>query len=170
MAQVRPVTSEALEAQIRDLLPSQNGFSEDLQATNVITPIIDLTATAEGTTTPQMLQTALAFGSQTAFDAFGTTTTLANTPGFWLLTGAVYSGTTSTSQEIDFSLSDGLSTKQIAAYSALGNVEIQIIVFLRAGDSFTTSSPSNNFRFRGSIRQIADVNGNLINPVGFTPQ
>ena len=51
MAEIVPVVSEALEAQIRDLLPSQRGFGEDLQASNVITPIIDLTAAAEGTTT-----------------------------------------------------------------------------------------------------------------------
>ena len=40
------VNSEALQTQIRDLLPSQNGFGSELQASNVITPIIDLTAAA----------------------------------------------------------------------------------------------------------------------------
>ena len=40
------VNSEALQTTIRDLLPSQNGFGSELQASNVITPIIDLTATA----------------------------------------------------------------------------------------------------------------------------
>jgi len=42
------VNSEELQTQIRDLLPSQNGFGSELQASNVITPIIDLTAAAEG--------------------------------------------------------------------------------------------------------------------------
>ena len=42
------VNSEALEATVRDLLPSQNGFGSELQASNIITPIIDLTPTAEG--------------------------------------------------------------------------------------------------------------------------
>ena len=57
------VNSEILQTQIRDLLPSQNGFGSELQASNVITPIIDLTATAEGSSLGSDLQTALAFGS-----------------------------------------------------------------------------------------------------------
>ena len=52
------VNSEALQEQIRDLLPSQNGFGSELQASNVITPIIDLTATAEGSSLGTDLQTA----------------------------------------------------------------------------------------------------------------
>ena len=68
------VNSEALETQIRDLLPSQNGFGSELQASNVITPIIDLTAAAEGSGLPTDLARAIAFGSQTAFDVSNTST------------------------------------------------------------------------------------------------
>ena len=56
------INSEQLEATVRDLLPSQAGFGSELQASNVITPIIDLTATAEGTTTPESLQQAISLG------------------------------------------------------------------------------------------------------------
>ena len=38
MPQITPITSEALQAKIRQLLPSQIGFGEDLQAQNVIVP------------------------------------------------------------------------------------------------------------------------------------
>ena len=62
------VNSETLQTLIRDLLPSQNGFGSELQATNVITPIIDLTATAEGSSLDTSLAQAIAFGSNTAFD------------------------------------------------------------------------------------------------------
>jgi hypothetical protein len=41
------VNSEDLQTQIRDLLPSQNGFGSELQASNVIFPIIDLTRSAD---------------------------------------------------------------------------------------------------------------------------
>ena len=54
------VNSESLQTQIRDLLPSQNGFGSELQASNVITPIIDLTSAAEGTGLPQILQQSIA--------------------------------------------------------------------------------------------------------------
>ena len=55
MAQLISITSEALQATVRRLLPSQQGFGEDLQATTVVTPIIDLTPSAEGSETRQDL-------------------------------------------------------------------------------------------------------------------
>ena len=48
MAEITSVTSEALQRKVRELLPSQRGFGEDLQAQNVIVPIVDLTRSAEG--------------------------------------------------------------------------------------------------------------------------
>ena len=83
MAQIISITSEALQATVRRLLPSQRGFGEDLQATNVVTPIIDLTPSAQGADTPTDLRRALGFGSITSFDVANTTTTLVNTPGFF---------------------------------------------------------------------------------------
>ena len=82
-SEVKDITSEALEAAYRALTPSQSGFTQDLQASNTIIPILDLTANAEGTTTPQYLQRALAFGSQTTFNISAAQPTLANTAGFW---------------------------------------------------------------------------------------
>jgi len=81
MAEIREVVSEQLQATIRRLLPSQRGFTEDLQASNVITPIIDLTPTAEGSLLDTSLQQALAFGSQTAFNVINANTTIINTAG-----------------------------------------------------------------------------------------
>ena len=80
MAQVTSVTSEALQTQIRNLLPSQQGFGEDLQASNVIVPIIDLTATAEGSALPLDLSSAATFES-TEFEVTATP----NTPNTCLL-------------------------------------------------------------------------------------
>ena len=37
-------------------------------------------------------------------------------------------------------------------------------VFLKAGDSVTTTSSSALVRIAGSVRQIADIEGNLIDP------
>ena len=85
--QVKSITSESLEAAYRALTPSQDGFTEDLMASNTIIPVLDLTASAEGTTTPESLQQALAFGSQTAFSANASTVVVANTPGFYRIIG-----------------------------------------------------------------------------------
>ena len=179
MAQITSVTSESLQAQIRRLLPSQQGFGEDLQASNVITPIIDLTSAAEGATTPQILQTALAFGSNTAFNVTNTSTTLTSNAGFWRVLGSVSaeSNITGSNPGGSINLSDGLATKAVWALelapinaSFFNNAEFDLIVFLRSGDSLIAQANDALSIIKGSFRQIADVNGNLINPSGFTPQ
>ena len=177
MAQIIQITSEALQRTVRRLLPSQQGFGEDLQASNVIQPIIDLTPSAEGSEVRQDLQTALAFGSQTAHNVSNTTTTLINTPGFFRIYGAINVYEISVTQGVLFNLSDGLSNKKILEQRAItatpsdfafSNV-LDFTIFLRAGDSLTCTS-TQYAEFVGSSRQIATVNGELVNPVGFTPQ
>ena len=177
MAQIRPVTSEALEAQIRALLPSQNGFGEDLQASNVITPIIDLTQAAQGTLTPSELRNAANFGGNTAFTVSGTSTTLISTPGFWRIIGTANHAALSTGAvDSEFTLSDGLSTKKFwrLRTSALLDeylaVPFDLVVFLRSGDTLGATTTQATTYLNGSYRQIADVNGNFVYPTGFTPQ
>jgi len=177
LAEIVPVVSESLEAQVRALLPSQRGFGEDLQASNVITPIIDLTAAAQGTSVPEYQAQAVAFGSQTAFSVAGSSSVLANSPGFYAITAA-YAAKTSGAYTLAIQMSDGLSTKDVwevsipATTTTVGYMSsvFEITVFLRAGDSVSANSASANGTIAGSIRQIADVNGNVVNPVGFTPQ
>ena len=178
MAEIVPVVSEALEARIRDLLPSQRGFGQDLQASNVITPIIDLTAAAQGTTTPEILQTALAFGSQTVFAANNSTGVVANTPGFYRVVGvSLVNGSSAGFRNNEIRMSDGLSNKTVWSHTQTGTgtvgataVNIDLVVFLRSGDTVSVISNAAEAYISGSSRQIADVNGNLVNPVGFTPQ
>ena len=167
------VTSESLQKKLRELLPSQQGFATDISASDTIIPIIDLTEAAEGSTVGQNLQTAIAFGSQTAFTATTGGVALANTPGFYRVAGTigVYSGT-SGSIEMD----DGATTKvvyklqHVAGGTVLSYcVPYDLVFFLTAGDTLTAKISSANAFHLGSIRQIADVSGTLVNPVGFTP-
>lgn len=179
MAQLISITSEALQATIRRLLPSQQGFGEDLQASNVITPIIDLTPSAEGSEVRADLQTAINFGGNTAFQVDNTTTTIINTPGFWKIQGIVSIGAFDASNAINarINLSDSLSTKQIWRTSTVGaaasqnivNAPIDLTVFLKTGEGVSIDCDLYAIAC-GSYRQVADVNGNLVNPVGFTPQ
>lgn len=175
--QITSVTSEALQAQIRNLLPSQEGFGTDLMAQNVIVPIIDLTSAAEGSSVPQILQTAIAFGSQTAFSISATTTALANTAGFYRVIGS-YS-LFQRNCEVRFDMSDGFSTKAVFQQFMANNggtTDVYItnifdfVFFVASGITLNGVSDSSNAVLDGSIRQIADSNGNLINPSGFTPQ
>jgi hypothetical protein len=178
MAQIINITSEALQNTIRRLLPSQQGFGEDLQATNVVTPIIDLTPSAEGSEVRQDLQTALAFGSQTTFLENNSNSTLVSTPGFWRCYGYyLLIRQNSTNANVSLSLTDGLTNKQLWEQRVNAGTDegelagmFDITVFLRPGDSLTANAADVSSRISGSVRQIADVNGNLINPSGFTPQ
>lgn len=176
--EITSVTSESLQAEVRKLLPSQQGFTADLQATNVIVPIVDLTAAAEGTNVPVQLQEAQAFGSQTAFNCQNTTTTIANSPGFYKVQGTVTMIHGAAISDMTVNMTDGLSNKAIYKLNTLAatatlqmvSVKLDFTVFLGAGESVSAVSNSTNIAFAGSVRQIADVNGNLVNPSGFTPQ
>lgn len=177
MAQITSITSESLQAQIRTLLPSQQGFGEDLQATNVITPIIDLTAAAAGTNVPFYQQQALAFGSQTVFDVDGTNATIANSPGFYRVVGSAnFSDGGANKPAVVLNMNDGATDKQV--WSCQRNttstneyfiIDFDFTIFLRAGDTLSVIADANA-RARGSIRQTATVNGDPVNPSGFSPQ
>ena len=176
--QLTSVTSESLQAQIRNLLPSQQGFGTDLMAQNVIVPVIDLTAAAEGSTVPTDLQQALAFGSQTAFSASNSTDVIANTAGFYRIFGnASLRSSSSTGVSNIIQMSDGFSTKNIwslVASQASGDIGLSnnfdFVVFLDTGESISAISNNADATCSGSSRQIANVNGVLVNPSGFSPQ
>lgn len=182
MAQIINITSEALQATIRRLLPSQQGFGEDLQASNVIQPIIDLTPTAEGSILPVNLQTALAFDSQTSFRAENSVAVVANSPGFYRIFGSsvvrdVGSGVAS---EAKLSMSDGTSFRTIWSNTVNGitttttfgisSLNIDVTVFLQAGEDLRVTSNATNTVIAGSIRQVATVTGELVNPAGYVSQ
>ena len=112
-------------------------------------PVIDLTASAEGTSVPQYQQQALAFGSNTAFNVTNTSTTLTSTSGFWRVLGTVSAeaNITGTNPGGSINLSDGLGTKAVWALelpplniSFFNTAEFDLIVFLRAGDSLIAQS------------------------------
>lgn len=178
MPQITSITSEALQATIRRLLPSQQGFGEDLQASNVIMPVIDLTASAEGSQLPVSMQQAIAFGSQTPFDVTNTSSVLINTTGFYRVFGTVTARlVTGANINGRFDMSDGLSTKTIWKYTVADTSDngcysesYDFIVYLTSGDSLTAVSTATPVNLAGSTRQIADINGNLVNPSGFTSE
>jgi len=172
------VNSEALQTQIRDLLPSQNGFGSELQATNIITPIIDLTRTAEGSSLPVNLQQAMSFGSQTSYNITSGSQVLANSPGFWRIFGQLtISSNGSTAGSGLIRLDNGLTTKNIynvGGFNLSTDIDVEVaevldtIVFLAAGESVeAVVSASGNQTFALTVRQVADGQGTLVQPNGF---
>lgn len=179
MPEITTITSESLQAEVRRLLPSQRGFGQDLEAQNVIVPIVDLTPTAEGSSLREDLQTAVSFGAVTAVTRTTAGTTIAvNTPGFYkynFILSVLSAGTVGANKAI-LQIYDGLGTKSIHSIqnNSDGNPEEpQTIigtgtVFLRTGDDFRAFASGNDPYVNLSIWPIADVNGNLINPSGFS--
>jgi len=168
------VNSETLQTQIRDLLPSQNGFGSELQASNVITPIIDLTAAAEGSGLGVDLQTAIAFGSQTAFAAKNSSVDIANSPGFYRVTGTVTTARSSTDQSGRLDMTDGSTVKAVYNFVVDGggtagflSETIDLIFWLDTGITLTAVSSAEGISVAGSIRQVADSQGLLVNPNGY---
>lgn len=171
MSQIIRITSEALQATVRRLLPSQQGFGEDLQASNVITPIIDLTPTAEGSQLPTDLARSLNYGG-TAFDINNTRTTIANVAGFYRVFGVVYCESTAAAANIAFSISE-LGVDKVfyrvrvqAGESSVTNFDFT--VFLDTAQVLDIDSSATKIGATGMIRNVADRYGNISNPVGFT--
>lgn len=178
--QIKSITSEALESAYRSLTPSQEGFTEDLMASNVILPIIDLTEDASGASTPEFMQRAASFGGITAFSQAGAgTTTIINTAGFWqLIMSATIEENPSNDNTIKLNLDDGVTTKtfwQIGGLTGTTSVAVEQTInqvfFLPTGITLSVTCSTNNYTVAsGSIRQVADVNGTVVLPSGFTPQ
>lgn len=168
------VNSEELQTQIRDLLPSQNGFGSELQASNVITPIIDLTRSAEGSGLPTVLQNALSFGSNTNFIAQNATVNLATSPGFYRVVGTTSLDQVGSTIAAGFLINDGVDTKTLWRHStisttAVGNVSLlfDLVFWLRAGDTLQAVSNNADALINGSHRQIATGDGTLVQPSGY---
>ncbi len=175
---ISSVTSEALQLKLRQLLPSQQGFGTDLSASDTIIPIIDLTAAAEGSDVPEYLQTALAFGSQTAFSQTNGSSTIISTTGFFRIIGTadIESPSSGTPRVAHITATDGLSTKTIWGMTRDPNgafymdaLPFDFTVFVNTGESIGVTC-SSKCTLIGSTRQVADINGVLVNPSGFTPQ
>ena len=69
------------------------------------------------------------------------------------------------------------STKQLwdhtvadSAIQVIDSATFDFVIFLSSGDDISATSDSTNNSINGTARQVADVNGNLINPSGFNPQ
>jgi hypothetical protein len=179
MPQITSITSEALQATIRRLLPSQQGFGDDLQATNLITPIIDLTPSAEGSEFRVDLQSALAFGSNTFTEVSNTTNTTVETgTGFFRVTGNISVRQESSANSVgNLFIRDGSSNKEffqltIDAGSEGGHLTTTFdkVIFLRSQDSLGASASNSTVFISICTRQVANSIGELVNPSGFQPQ
>tara|TARA_Y100000401_G_C8319171_1_gene224217 strand:+ start:184 stop:717 length:534 start_codon:yes stop_codon:yes gene_type:complete len=177
MGQEFIIKSQLIEDKINQLLPSQGGFQAgvDFSASTTVIPIVDLTETAEGSNLRQDLQRAISLTSATTFDVRGGTNTdiILNT-GYWRIIGTVFFPYLNATDLGDFQINlfDGSTRKTVFGHKAVAvgagfntnNISVDLDVYLPAGHTCDVTT-TQYVRFQGSVRQLADINGNLINPL-----
>lgn len=169
LAQEFILKSQKLEDKINQLLPSQGGQGAgiDLSASTMVVPIIDLTESAEGSSLRVDLQTAVD-NATTNTVASNNTVTAINTTGFYQVHVQVAN---STSGNCFVEIFDGVTANNIRiyrGYSALTRyAQDDFIVFLSAGLSLRITSSNSTSVIEVFTRQIADISGNLTNPLNF---
>ena len=174
MSQEFVIKSTALEDKINQLLPSQGGAQSgvDLSASTMVIPIVDLTETAEGSSLRLDLQVAQDFATTENLISNATNTVIVNTTGFFRVDITVTrDGDAGNGTELN--IFDGTTSKPIfsTADRSLGGTgtsvnTLKTDVYLRAGDSLRGTA-GNKATLAVYTRQIADISGNLTNPLGF---
>lgn len=160
------IKSQNLEDKVNQLLPSQGGFQAgvDLSASTTIIPIVDLTESAEGSSLRQDLQRSLSLTSITSHLIDNATTTMVNTTGYYSVFGYISNGSNG---DATFQITDGTTTKNIFKTFGVTSKTYELVdftVFLGAGESLVGISSLASTTISVCTRQIADINGNLINP------
>ena len=174
MSQQFRIDSESIRDKLNSLLPSQSrgSIGVDLSGSTTIIPVVDLTETAEGGAQREDLQKAFTLINTITYDIVNTTTTIANTPGFYRIVGSVTNRLVTSGGNAEIEITDGITTK-ILVYSNVASegtsaqtdsIQYDLIVKLEAGDTLQGTSNATNCAVSGIARQIADVSGNLVNP------
>ena len=169
MGQEFTIKSANIESKINQLLPSQGGAQPgvDISASTMVVPIVDLTETAEGANVRQDLQRAFSYTNVTTYQVENTAAVVWDTPGYVLMKGFAR---VQDNDQIKIRLFDGVTVKNVVVFDGVGTstnggvLMYEYIFFLRAGDSIVVLSDSNQVMTSGSLRQLADIDGNLIQP------
>jgi len=169
---------EAIEEDLNSNFPSQGQGNPPLyySLSEVVVPTYSINSVAEGSGLAQNLQTAWDFstGHQETRNA---SDTIINTPGFWLINvNLFFLSQSGTNPEARIDISDGVTAKDIwrlnestGTAGAIGTSAVtELIVFVRSGDSVIQTSTFADIVINSVYRQIATVNGELVNPLGFS--
>ena len=168
---------EAIEEELNSTFPSQGQGNPPLyySLSETVVPTYSINNVAEGSTLGQNLQTAWDFSTGNA-EANNSTVTIISNTGFWqiginaMALGAVGNDATTVN------ITDGVSTKVIwkqtelvsASADTLVALNDTIVVFVRSGDSVNIATNASTMYINAWYRQIADLNGRLVNPLGYS--
>jgi hypothetical protein len=168
------IKSDTLEDKVRQILPSQGGLGQnfDLSASTQIVPIVDLTESAEGSNFRQDLQTAFSYTNTNPFEISTVRTTIINNTGYFRILGTFGGSTDAVPDRTGtIFITDGVTDKILQKFILQGSGDQNVVVnnfdfmvFCAAGIQVDMITSNANVVFAGSTRQIADIDGNLINP------
>ena len=168
---------EAIEEDLNSNFPSQGQGNPPLyySLSEVVVPTYSINNVTEGSILGENLQTAWDFSTGHS-TVQNTTSTLVSNAGFWTVDLNCSYHHQSTSRNGVVSITDGLTSKpiweintsQFGADDGESVFQDRFVVFLRSGDSLTATSSTNAIILDIVYRQIATVNGTLVNPLGFS--
>ena len=178
------VTSESLEQKFRQVFPSQAGAElvQDLFASGVIQPVVDFTDTALGSVLRADLQVALDAAvtrAQLRTADAGTTKNILTSTGFFRVDYQATLNVDNTGvKAVVLQLNDGSTATPIHRIGVtqgindeVVNINDSLIVFMRPGDTLQAIvQPVFDNEIEIFFRQVADLYGNLTNPLGFVSQ
>lgn len=168
---------EAIEEDLNSNFPSQGQGNPPLyySLSEVVVPTYSINNVAEGTSLPESLQQAWDFSTGSG-DVTNGSLQIINGTGFWRVHGTVVLDPEPAGNRVGaLFIDNGLSTKTIFQFKedllgAAGSgisVPFDFIVFLKSGESLNLFA-SSECNVSSSYRQIATVNGTLVNPLGFS--
>lgn len=169
---------ESIEEDLNSNFPSQGQGNPPLyyQLSEVVVPTYSINAAADGSNLGENLQTAWDFSTGHATTSNTTSNLITNT-GFWKVqanfVGWVNAGV---ALEAYLQITDGITAKEIwrvdmpvASNSSYATLDSEnLVVFLRSGDTLQAVTDSQYMILNTVYRQIATVNGTLVNPLGFS--
>lgn len=166
-----------LYAQFRQDFPAQagEGITGDLNYSDTIVPIVDMTSAAGEGLLAENLQTAWDFS--TGFNqVVGATSTIISNTGFWKVDLSIWIAYATGPAQAKLEISDGTTSKTVYSVAQpsitplneyFQTTDESFVVFLRSGDSLVATASANH-QIDVWYRQIADLNGNPTNPQGFS--
>ena len=174
-----PFVSEDFQRAFRNQFPSQVSSGRDLHVSDVVVPVVDFTPTASGASLPLNLRFAINNSVTKITAQSSATADFITTTGFYKVYFSFINENDGSDLSFSFNeIATGTSktvytVRSGAASGQSDTYNQEYIIYIPAGFKVKYSfSEGTGATARADMfyYQIADVNGNLTNPFGYSPQ
>lgn len=170
-----PFVSENFQRAYRNTFPSQTSSGRDLHVSDVVIPVVDFTPTTATTSIPFDLLASLNLNTTSQQVSTTTLTTLITTSGFYQIETDIFNKRTADVMGIQFIIVEGSTSTFVKTIQCgcLASASHKDFVFLKAGTVLKAQAfaqIATGLDIFVTTTSIADVNGNLTQPNGYSPQ